>query len=562
MSRIVGLDASELAVRASAADARGAASAAGARPRTARWTVLVSGAFCMVASVVASSLFLPHQSFWNDEATQMSGLSLSPANQVRWLAGRVHFDFGVGEDRMPPLSYFAGWVWSRLFGLTEARMRSMGVAAVGIATLLVFLTANRAWGLCSGVAAGLLFGLSPNVVVQAVEIRAYPLFLLESAAVFYCLTRYLDDPASHWSSWLGGLVACGVAAMYTHFFGLVVVGAATFAAMVLVARRGGRIWPLVLAAGALAFFGVGLAPFVFASVDLSGSGGVQKGGGIIRLGRFAYRLIAHPATSVSRVAVITALAGGIVASLGALAPKRRSPIATTALLMALATGALVVGVAHFVQSKFAAAQPSYNVWMLPGLSLWLASGLASASRSARFVSLLGVCLLTGSEIYATGQLAVNGDFFAHGPHRAVEIQIRRYGPDRVTLIHDQESGPIWDIYAPVRYEFAGVVRQFALAPGTPGKLRVADYPDRRHDTDPLTFSTEYLLVVRSTTLGAAELVEQVRHGVVSRGDGPVASALKGDGRWSLESEASYPTFVQADIDIFRRARASSQPDRR
>jgi hypothetical protein len=536
---------------------RGVVSISGETPRSTRGVSALAGALCVVVSLTASALFLPHQSFWNDEATQMAGLSLSPAEQVRWLAGRVHYSFGVPEDRMPPLSYWAGWAWSRAFGLDEVPMRWMGVVAVGLATLLLFLAAARAWGLGPGLAASLLFGLSPNVINQAVEIRAYPLLLLASAASLYCLMRLLADPASARPGWLAGLTACAVVAVYTHFFGLVLAGAAMLAAMVLVPARGGRLRPLVTASALVGLLSLGLLPFVTASVDLSG-GPVQVGRGrAIELARLLYRLVAHPATSVSRTALVLAILGGAVAGLAALAPKRRSGTASAGLLLVLMSGGMVIAAAHFAQSKFAAASPSYNVWMLPTLSLWLASGLASNYRKVRQASLLGITLLLSSNVYAVGQLAVHGDSFAHTSHRAVETLIRRYGPGRVALILDADQGPLWHVYAPVRYEFGGEVRQYALDRRSPGPLRVAEYPDPGEPTDPLALAADYLVVIRPATLRAEGLVVQIRGGAVPLGDGPAALALKADDRWSLVSETTHPTFVQVDIDVFRRVGAES-----
>src|SRR3954453_7610835 len=138
---------------------------------------VAAAAVCLAAGMMAASLFLPHEGLWIDEAAQLSGLSLGPVEVVNWLTGRSHHDFGVPDDRMPPLSYWMQWLWSRLFGLEERPLRWFGVMCVGAAVSLVFEAARRAWGLGAGVAAGILLGLSPNVVVQAVDIRAYPLFL-------------------------------------------------------------------------------------------------------------------------------------------------------------------------------------------------------------------------------------------------------------------------------------------------------------------------------------------------------------------------------------------------
>ena len=60
----------------------------------------------MGACVVSAGLFLPHQSLWNDEATQLCGVGLDPVEVTRWLAGWSHHNFGIPSDRMPPVSYW------------------------------------------------------------------------------------------------------------------------------------------------------------------------------------------------------------------------------------------------------------------------------------------------------------------------------------------------------------------------------------------------------------------------------------------------------------------------
>ncbi len=62
---------------------------------------IIIGVVCVAIGIVADALFLPHQSLWNDEATQLDGLTLSPIEVTRWLAGRVDYDFGVPMTGCP-----------------------------------------------------------------------------------------------------------------------------------------------------------------------------------------------------------------------------------------------------------------------------------------------------------------------------------------------------------------------------------------------------------------------------------------------------------------------------
>ncbi len=76
----------------------------------------------------------------------MAGLGLDPIEVTRWLAGTSQHDFGVANDRMPPVSYWAQWCWSRVFGLTERSLRSFRIVCVSLATLVVFSTGRPRLG--------------------------------------------------------------------------------------------------------------------------------------------------------------------------------------------------------------------------------------------------------------------------------------------------------------------------------------------------------------------------------------------------------------------------------
>jgi hypothetical protein len=516
----------------------------------------LAGVLCAAACAAAASLYLPHAGLWNDEATQLAGLALGPVEQARWLADWSQHDFGVPDDRMPPLSYWVGWAWSKAFGLNEASLRGLGVSAAALASWLIFAAARRAWGVASGLASGLLFGLSPGVVVLAVEVRAYPLLLLASAAAFYCLVRFAEDPAGGSRSWLPALAACGVAAAYTHFFGLVLAGATLTAALACARLRRAPLAPVVVAALAAGAASLGLLPFVKAAFGLSKSataGPVEpRALGLMRLG---YRLFAHASLTVCPAVLGLAAAGAAAAGLAALAPKRTRPsLPLIAVVTAWAAGAVVVAAAQFGLRQMQAAAASYNAWMLPAGALVLGSGLAAASRRARAVAAAGVVAMLGAYAYGDFQLAAHGDSFAHTPHKAIDALVRRFGgPARAAVVFDGPDLACWHVYAPLRYAYAGALRHYVAEPG-PDALTLARYPDGDDAGDPSRLPVDALILVRPRSRSAAEVVAGVREGVARPvGDGPAATALKNDRRWTLAAEATYPAFVTADVDVFTRA---------
>ena len=185
---------------------------------------IVAGALVCAIGFGAAAPFLPKQSIWGDETTQLSGLTLGPVEVVRWLANPSSKDFGVPGDRMPPLSYWLGWIWAKGFGLNATSLRWFGVLCTTLATALVFHSAYRAFGVHAACGAGLVFALSPNVTYLAVEIRAYPLFLLTSAGAFHAFLGLLPCSTDRQTnSWIA-LILWLLLGIYTHFFGIVLAG--------------------------------------------------------------------------------------------------------------------------------------------------------------------------------------------------------------------------------------------------------------------------------------------------------------------------------------------------
>ena len=411
-----------------------------------------------------------------------------------------------------------------------------------------------AWGLAAGVAASLLLATSPNVVTTSVEIRAYPLLILESAGIFACLIRYATSPSESRWRWLAGMLACGIAAMYTHFFGLVALGGALLAAFVLARAHGESVLPVIAAGCIAAIAGLGLAPFVLASAGLSSARSAPHAERLVGLERLHYRLFSHPATSVSPVAVGLAALGFVLGIASGLAPKTRSGSAAAGLALALASGGAVVMLAHLAQSAFEAAQPSYNIWMLSPLAILMASGLAARAGAVRSAAIAAIVLSMAANLYADGQLAFRGDHFAHTPHRPISEILRRLGPAEVAVIHDRDTIQAWEIYAPIRSEFRGRVRQFCYVPASRdgAGVRVADYPSLRGEIDPTGLPFPHLIVVRSERKRARDIASQIRSGIVPLGDGPVTQALLASGAWERIEQESYLSFVGADVNVFRK----------
>lgn len=525
--------------------------------RRADWRPLIILIIIVAASVISAAMFLPQQTLWVDETTQMSGLTLNPVEVVSWLTSGKEanqYGFGVPPDRMPPLSYWLGWGWSALWGLSETAMRWLGVVLIAISVGVIFATAYKVWGLGAATAAGFLFGLSPNVLITAVEIRAYPLFLLLATASYWFFTRILAQPDKyHWQH-LVGLVLCLILAMYTHFFGLVLAGALLTAGLLMVWYAKGRCWPIIISIGLIGIAVLGLIPFVLNAFSVSDGAAADKNY-FYGIARLLYRLFVHPTMGVSQVVV--GIAAVSAAILGLLAiPRKKDNYVQQGIWLALAVGFVTVVTANFVFSTFGAVAPHYNLWMLPGVNLLLAGGLAVIfQQSLRKLAIVAAVLLIGANGFAASQLFIHGEYFAHGPHQKVASLIRHLRPDRVSIVYenitDENSGKSWGmIYFPLRYEFGSQLPQYLQKSDDVGNTDLLKLPERTLDVEPTTLTSPVVLVIRARSQKTKDIVWQIHHGDKATPEGQVSQAFRQSERWKFIESHLFVAFVAADVVVF------------
>jgi len=117
----------------------------------------------------------------------------------------------VMRDTAPPLFYIVGWIWGRMFGFSEASLRSLTLllmlGAAGFAGMIVWKVGKNRMG---GVVTFLLSFLAPFLVPFAFEWRMYALlnFMVMGSIYFFVMRKW----------W--GYVIFSLGALYTHHFGL------------------------------------------------------------------------------------------------------------------------------------------------------------------------------------------------------------------------------------------------------------------------------------------------------------------------------------------------------
>lgn len=479
------------------------------------WAEIGLVLLCIALYLVLAATFAAGQSIWVDETTQLVGLELSFGEQLSWLVGRSDLALGVPPDRMPPLSYWIGILWSTAFGLSEQSMRWMGIISVALAAPALYLSGRLVGGVAGGL---LLLGfvlLSGTAVATATTIRAYPLYLLfiSWAAYFYCLLIVRGDSLPRFV----GIGLFLLAASYTHFFGIVA------ASSIIVALLADRLWrgqPVrhILGFGLLGAVAlVGMVPFVLAALGVS-SGAPSDGGGLmtrlVDTAGLAYRLVAHPAQlgvpflTELHLAAVGALAFLIVGWM-VVTGNARIPVA---LAMPLVLGFAILFAASMVIGAFAVHAAHYNLWMVPFAGLILACAFAPGLGTplshirlwgARIAGTLAVC----TTLTATISMARNAELYSNGPGNWMRAQISDWSD---TLVVHSADGPWGSLYFALYYHSDGELEQWLIQED--GSLQRIGHSGLQEISSPDASTGSYAVTLQanSFSLNSREIADLVR----------------------------------------------------
>jgi mannosyltransferase len=324
---------------------------------------------------------LGQQSLWTDEATTW-GIVAHGLGHVIATVPRT--------ESTPPDYYVLLWLWSRVFGLGAAGLRSLS-AVFGVATIWVLgLTGRRLVDERLGLAAATLTAVSPIMVWYSQEARAYALVILFSALSLLLLLRALERPDSRrLLAW--GL--CAAVALSVHYFAIfVVVPEAVWLLAVLWQQRRWTAGRLLLCLGPAVVVGAALLPLLVHQADSGHASFIATTQGslprrLVRLGKEDVLGLDEPLK-----ALLSLVAGLLlVLSVAGLARAARSNDRRT---LAVGLGVGVGGVALALLTALAGfdyidTRNLLPTW--PALALVLAGGL-TANGSGR-VGGLGLCAL-------------------------------------------------------------------------------------------------------------------------------------------------------------------------
>ncbi len=328
-----------------------------------------------------------------------------------------------------------------------------------------------------------------------------------------------------------------------------------------------------VAGAATALFSAGAAPFILAAASSSGpSGEATQAAGVsevIRnLVRLAYRLVAHPASSVYSIGLVALFAG--VALLAAVAVIRVAALrrpdvqgssgrqvaeqgdvraedwALLGLIVAAMFGVAAPTAATFVVHTFETLRPSYSTWLFPVVFAILGAGVATVgSRWRRRAAVVAVLLAILGSCVGTGTLLRHRVLYSHGPSEWIS-ELVDSSPQPVAVIYDG-SDPAWGfVYFPLVYQYGDAIQHWLIdREGRIERIRVGGTEPVERTTQAYPWSGSTELWVRASMLDSAELKEYA----LQEDPSPISSTEGKGGFGPTEERKTFTSFVRAEVGV-------------
>jgi mannosyltransferase len=386
----------------------------------ARWFLwAVVGLTALAAAIRFSTLGL--QSYRHDEAVTAGRVLLAGLPQT------MH-EVWSGEST-PPLYYLLAWLWSHLFGVHEAGLRSLS-AIFGTATVpIAYLVGRELIGRRAGLALAAIVAVEPMLVWYSQDARAYALLVLLSSAALLFFLRSRRTRAARDLAWWGVFSALALA---THYFALfpLAIEAAWLLFAVRPPRRG--LW----AVGGVALAGAALAPIALHQAGGRNNDWIASFGMAGRLREAGISFLVGETGLFKHALVPIALFGlavGLLAVRGGAREKRGAAVA-----LAVGGGTVLLALVFAAAGQDFVLERNLLPALIP-LALVGAAGIAAprAGRLGPAVGLALVAYLLAFCVYADFRPALQRDDWRSAA--------RRIGPPhgpRAILVWEQGDEPL------------------------------------------------------------------------------------------------------------------------
>jgi mannosyltransferase len=310
-----------------------------------------------VLGFALASYRLGTKSMWLDEATS--------ANHARLGLSGLWTVLSSTDPNMG-LYYVLLHFWVRVFGYSEAAVRSMTVVLAGWSVPVMVLLGKRLFGRATGLLAGLLLAISPFFVQYEQTARSYALVVLLVLTSSYFFVAELERPAP---ATRVAYVLSSTLAVYAHYFAAYVL-LVQLLTLVAIRRREALTRGWLTAAAAVV---VACAPEVVFALR-AGSGNVSW------LHAPSVRTLAHlPCELAGGIALAVVLSVLVSYGLVRVAADRRQWQAGFLAAWLVIPVALDFAVSKAVQPLFL---DYYLIVVLPPFLLLAAAGVAKLPRRA------------------------------------------------------------------------------------------------------------------------------------------------------------------------------------
>jgi 4-amino-4-deoxy-L-arabinose transferase-like glycosyltransferase len=229
----------------------------------ARWT---APALLALAALAVRLWQIGSESIWLDEATSLFLARKDVLDVIAWTAKDIH----------PPLYYLMLHFW-RIFGESEAALRSLSAVAGALSVAVVYGLGVRLFDRRTGFVAAALLALAPLHVWYSQQARMYTWLGFWALLSSYVLVLALEERKAKYAA---GYVLASAACLYTHYY-TVFVFLAQGLYVLYVSWRSRRLRDILWTAGGMlasvALFAPWL-PTMFFQVSSGGGGWVARGG--------------------------------------------------------------------------------------------------------------------------------------------------------------------------------------------------------------------------------------------------------------------------------------------
>ena len=410
-----------------------------------------------VLAAVLRFFYLGHQGFWFDEGNTALLVKQTPGSMLGLIPQ---------TESTPPLYYMVAWAWVRIFGDTEAGLRSLSALAGVLTVPVVYAAASQlvgGWGsrttggsgvlARTGVAAGAgaalgrragliaaaLTACNPFLIWYSQEGRSYEVLVLFGALTLWAFARARSEPTVRaLTAWV---IACALALLTHYYAAMLIVPEAAW--LVWEHRRLRRVQVAVLLALAA---GAALIPLALSQNSTGRDSWIAHSPFGLRLAQIIPQLLIGPGAPARQLLKFLAMALALGALLMLLVPgvlrERRGAL--------LAGGLALSG---FLIALLLVAAGSDFLITRNLIILWLPAAIAVAGALAAAPAALGGLLAGGlCTIGLVAAIGVDADYNLQRPNwRPVAAALGPApapGDDRVLLIQHYRTLLPLSLYMP------------------------------------------------------------------------------------------------------------------